>query len=131
MAVTCSVAKIPWVSGSFVGHIAGILIDGRLHRFATYTGAWLAAIETGTGSFRVVLRDRSKELEIRGSGAATGVLQAPVLGAMGGRAVESVGGGLWVRLRELRGWRAVTLFEGAGAHAGIEVMNDRGELASD
>lgn len=131
VSVTCSVAKIPWVSGSFVGHIAGILIDGRLHRFATYTGAWLAAIETGTGSFRIVLRDRSKELEIRGSGAATGVLQAPVLGAMGGRAVESIGGELWVRLRELRGWRAVTLFEGAGAHAGIEVMNDRGELASD
>ena len=131
VSVTCSVARIPWVSGSFVGHIAGMLIDGRLHRFATYTGAWLAVIETGTaGSFRVVLRDRSKELEIRGSGAAAGVLQAPVLGAMGGRAVESIGGELWVRLRELRGWRAVTLFEGAGAHAGIEAMNDRGELAA-
>ena len=128
VSLTCSVAKIPWVSGGFVGHIAGLLIDGRLLRFATYTGAWLAELETGPGAFRVVLRDRSRELEVRASGGVTGALKAPILGAMEGRADEAIGGALWLRLRELRGLRAVTVFEGAGAHAGIEVMDERREL---
>ncbi len=128
VSLTVSVAKIPWVSGSFVGHIAGLLVDGRLVRFATYTGAWLAGLETGSGSFRTVIRDRNRELEVHGAGGATGMLRAPVLGAMEGRADEALGGSVWVRLRELRGFRAVTVFEGKGAHAGIEVMNERGEL---
>ncbi len=130
VSVTVSIARIPWLSGSFVGHIAGLLVEGRLQRFATYTGSWLAVLETGRGSFRAVIRDRSRELEVRGFGGAPGALKAPVLGAMEGRADEALGGTLWVRLRELRGFRAVTVYEGAGAHAGIEVMNDRGELAS-
>jgi hypothetical protein len=128
VSLTCSVAKIPWISGGFVGHIAGLLVDGRLLRFATYTGAWLAELETGPGSFRIVLRDHSRELEVRASGGAIGALKAPVLGAMEGRADEAMGGSLWLRLRELRGLRAVTVFEGAGAHTGIEVMNARAEL---
>jgi hypothetical protein len=78
-----------------------------------------------------VIRDRSRELEVRGSGGSTGALKAPVLGAMEGRADEALGGSVWVRLREVRGYRAITVFEGAGDHAGVEVMNGRGELAPD
>ena len=128
MSLTVSVAKIPWLSGSFVGFISGLLLAGRLHRFATYTGARLAALETAPGSFRVVLRDRSRELEVRASGAVTGALKAPVLGAMEGRANEALGGTVWVRLRELRGFGAVTLFEGGGERAAVEVMHRRDEL---
>jgi tocopherol cyclase len=131
VSVTCSVAKIPWFSGSFVGHIAGLLVDGRLHRFATYTGAALAAVETRPGGARVVLRDAREELEIAAEGAAAGALKAPVLGAMEGRADEALGAAVHVRLRELRGGRAVVVFEGDGAHAGLEVMNERGELVAD
>lgn len=127
-SLTLSVAKIPWFSGSFVGHIAGLLLDGELIRFATYTGAWLGALETGRGSFRVVLRDRSRELEVRASGGAAGELKAPVLGAMEGRVNEALDGTLWLRLRELRGFRAFTVYEGSGRHPGIEVVNERGEL---
>ena len=129
VSVTCSVAKIPWVSGSFVGHIAGLLIDGRLHRFATYTGAALATVETRPGGAHVVLRDAREELEIEAEGVAAGALKAPVLGAMEGRADEALGATARVCLRELRGGRPFVVFEGDGAHAGLEVMNARGELA--
>jgi len=127
-SLTCSVARIPWLRGSFVGHIAGLLLDGRLHRFATYTGAALLAVETSPGAARVVLRDAREELEVEAQGAAPGALKAPVLGAMEGRADEALGARVRVRLRELRGGRPVVVFEGEGAHAGLEVMNDRGEL---
>jgi hypothetical protein len=50
---------------------------------------------------------------------------------MEGRADEALGARVRVRLRELRGGRPVVVFEGEGAHAGLEVMNERGELVAD
>jgi hypothetical protein len=47
---------------------------------------------------------------------------------MEGRDAESLGGSIDVSLRTLRGGRATVVFEGVGGQAGIEVMNDKGEL---
>jgi hypothetical protein len=131
ISLTCSVARIPWVTGAFVGHIAGLLHGGRLYRFATYTGAKLAGVETWDGGAHVVLRDARKELELRAEGGAAGDLKAPVLGAMEGRVGESLGASVSVRLRELRGGRPETVFEGGGRCAGLEVVDARGELVAD
>ena len=43
--MTLSVARIPWMGGSFVGFIAGVLVGEALYRFATYTGARLTAFQ--------------------------------------------------------------------------------------
>lgn len=48
---------------------------------------------------------------------------------MEGRAGGALGARVRVPLRELRGRRPVVVFEGDGAHAGLEVMNERAELA--
>ena len=101
VSAVVSVAKIPWMTSHFVGNIAGLLLDDDLHRFATYTGAWLAELKPTEAAFRIVLRDRSRELKVRTSGGVTGALKAPVLGAMEGRTDEAIGGVLWLRLREL------------------------------
>jgi tocopherol cyclase len=127
-SVTVSVAKVPWMTGSFVGNIAGLLLDGRLHRFATYTGARLASLETGVNEAHLILRDRREEIELHVHGSEALILQAPVLGAMEGRAAESLGGTIDVTLRELRGGHASVEFRGIGRLAGIEVMNERDEL---
>jgi tocopherol cyclase len=125
-----SVAKVPWMTGAFVGNIAGLLLDGELHRFATYTGARLACLEAGSNSAHMVLRDRRSELELDIRGCRTLMLKAPVLGAMEGRDAESLGGTIEVTLRELRGGRAAVVYRGVGRQAGIEVMNDRDELGA-
>jgi len=127
-SVTVSVAKVPWMTGAFVGNIAGLLLEGELHRFATYTGASLRCIETGANEARLVIGDRREELEVHLHGSETLVLKAPVLGAMEGRDAESLGGTLDVTLRSLRGGRAQVVFAGTGRQAGIEIMNDRDEL---
>jgi hypothetical protein len=127
-SLTLSVAKIPWMTGAFVGSIAGLLIDGRLHRFATYTGARLTCIETGTNEARLALTDRREALDIHARGCSALILKAPVLGAMEGRDAESLGGTVEVTLRVLRGGRAGVVFRGTGRQAGIEVMNDKDEL---
>lgn len=129
VSVTLSVARVPWLTGAFTGHIAGLLHDGELHRFATYTGARPVCLTTGPGSADVVLRDTRKELEVHVEGASPSALKAPTLGAMVGRADEALGATVTVALRALRGGRATRIFEGTGRAAGVEVMNDRGELA--
>jgi tocopherol cyclase len=123
-----SVAKIPWMSGSFVGHIAGLLLDGRLHRFATYTGARLTSIDTGVNEAHVTISDGREELEVRVQGCRALTLKAPVLGSMEGRDAESLGGTIDVTLRTVRGGRADVVFTGTGRQAGIEVMNAKDEL---
>jgi len=128
VSVTVSVAKVPWMTGAFVGNIAGLLLEGALHRFATYTGARLVSIDTAENSAHLILRDRREELELAIHGREAMPLKAPVLGAMEGRASESLGGTIDVTLREVRGGAARVAYRGTGRQAGIEVMNERGEL---
>jgi tocopherol cyclase len=123
-----SVAKIPWMTSAFVGNLAGLLVDGELHRFATYTGTRITRIETGTNEAHLTLSDAREELEVHVRGCRTLVLKAPVLGAMEGHDAESLGGTVDVTLRVMRGARAGVAFHGTGRQAGIEVMDTRGEL---
>jgi tocopherol cyclase len=128
VSVTASVARIPWMTGAFVGHIAGMLLDGELHRFTTYTGARLQSVETRSDGADIVIRDRHRELELHLSGVSPGALKSPTLGSMEGRTDESLDGTIHTTLRAVRGGRANVLFEGTGRTAGIEIMNEAGEL---
>jgi hypothetical protein len=128
VSVSASVARIPWMTGAFVGHIAGLLLGGRLHRFATYTGARLTCVTTGRGTAHFALSDGREELELSIAGGSGCALAAPVLGEMSGRDDESLDGTIELTLRTLRGGRAEVAFSGTGRYAGVEVMNDRDEL---
>ena len=129
-SVMVSVAKVPWLREAFVGNIAGLLLDGTLHRFATYTGARLTCIETAPNEAHLTLADKREELDLALHGRETLNLKAPVLGAMEGRDAESLGGAIDVTLRRLRGGRATIAFRDTGLHSGIEVMNAKDELGS-
>ena len=118
-------------TGAFVGNIEGLLVDGRLHRFATYTGARLTRLEIGANEAVVVLADAREELEIHLRGCAALTLKAPVLGSMEGRDAESLGGGVDVVLRSRARAAAPgrgVIFEGTGTMAGVEIVDAAGEL---
>lgn len=127
VSLTCSVAKIPWLGSSFVGHIAGLLVDGVLYRFTTYTGAKLTALDFRPGGADLVLEDRRHRLGIGIDGAVTGALKAPQDGMMTGRADEALDATIRVKLTAADG---SVLYEGTGRHAGVEIMNDAEELRS-
>jgi hypothetical protein len=129
-SLTLSIARVPWMTGAFIGHIAGLLLDGRLHRFTTYTGAKLTCIEVGHNESHLMIADRHEELEIELHGCEAMILKAPELGSMEGRDAESLGGTIEVKLRALRGGRASVVFEATGRQAGIEIMDDADELGS-
>lgn len=128
VSLSVSVARVPWMTGAFVGSIAGLLLDGTLHRFTTYTGAALTCIETRPNEAHLTLADKREELELHIHGREGFELKTPVLGAMEGKEVESLGGTIDVCLRALRGGRAEVVFSGTGTHSGIEVMNAKDEL---
>ena len=111
-----SVARIPWLRSHFVGFIAGFLFQGKLYRYATYTGAKLD-IQLTEEEVIITLSNPKDRLEVRGIPGRTGGLVSPISGAMTGKVNESLQGQLQVRF-----WKENRLaFEGTGRHAGLEV----------
>lgn len=125
VSLTLSIARIPWLGSSFTGHIAGLLEDGRLHRFTTYTGSSLTGLEFAPGSASVTIEDRRHVLTVDVQGSTPGALKAPRLGAMTGRADEALDAAVHVTLRAKGG---AEVFAGVSRPAGVEIMNSRGEL---
>jgi hypothetical protein len=123
-SLTCSVARVPFRGREFSGFIAGLLVGGDLHRFATYNGSRLEKAAVSSDGVEVVLRRGNLRLELRAARRAGAELASPVDGEMRGRIVESLSSEVEVRLS--RGGRR--LFEGHGSCAGLEVVRPE-ELA--
>lgn len=121
-----SIARIPWLRGSFVGFLGFLWFEGRFHRFATYTGARLRRLSVEGHEVLLEISDAETVLEVRGLRSGEGSLQAPVLGLMDRRIAESLDARLEIRLRAAEGGE---LFHATGCAAGLEVVGDVGTLA--
>jgi tocopherol cyclase len=127
-SVQLSVARIPWMGGSFVGFIAGVLIGEELYRFATYTGARLTAFSSRPGGAQMAFEDRTHRLEAEVDAANPAPLRAPVHGRMVARADEAIDARIKLKLTRLRD--GAVLLDDTGLHAGVEVMDQKQELAA-
>jgi tocopherol cyclase len=117
-SVTCSIANVPFVGGAFTGFLAGILHDGELYRFTTYTGARLEQLTTTDSEVFISIADSRKVLEIRATREDGVVLAAPSQGVMNGRVSETMRSHLSVRLIV----NGEERFSGTGQKAGLEVV---------
>lgn len=122
-SLMASVAHIPWLTGHFVGFISGFLLDNRLFRFATYTGAKKFLSMDGQ-TVTLIFKQRRQELRILATQAAGTALVSPLQGEMTGKINESLQATLQVELWE-GGQR---IFEGVGRNAGLEVAGETGVL---
>ncbi|MBI4976210.1 MAG: hypothetical protein HZC28_01940 [Spirochaetes bacterium] len=123
-SLTFSLAKIPWLNGRFTGCIAGLLLRGKLYRFASYTGARLKEIAVSSAEVRCTVADGRCALHIvaqRGAGAA---LAAPADGVMTGRIAESMSSRIMVTFTD----RGKEIYSGEGMHGGLEVGGDITQL---
>jgi len=112
-----SIARIPWLGSHFVGFLGGLLLDGQLHRFATYTGARVVTQLSPT-EVHLVVTDRRRRLEISGPRRQAGSnLAAPIIGQMTGKVNESLQAELQVRFT-LDG---AVRYDGVARFAGLEV----------
>jgi hypothetical protein len=121
ICLTASIAIIPWVRTSFPGFIIGLWADGRLFRFATYTGAKVERLDVTDRTIEWVVSDKTHRLEIfvtQGEGSTYGLLKGPDRVEMGKRIAETMSATVQARLTDGAGG---VLIEGTGHHAGLEV----------
>jgi hypothetical protein len=119
--ITASVAVIPWAGRTFRGFIVGLWLDGTLHRFATYNGSHIESLQIFDDHVDWVLRNRQSRLFLKASRVEGGLLRGPTRLNMGKRVLETLNATVEVRLETLKG---ALIFEGVGAHTGLEVMGD-------
>jgi tocopherol cyclase len=117
-SLTCSIARVPFRGREFSGFIIGLLAEGALHRFATYTGAGIDGLTVGESSVEIRVSQGRRRLKLRARREAGVELASPVLGEMSGRIEESLGATVEVELTE----GARTAFSGVGRWAGLEVI---------
>ncbi len=134
-SLTASIAIIPWRGSSFPGFIVGLWHEGRLYRFATYTGAVTERLELTDTHVTWHLADRlarrgggRHRLEIVAWRAEGGLLHSPERVAMLQRVLESLTARLEVRLLAVHGGEERLLFAGTGCHAGLEIVGALDEL---
>ena len=128
-SLTASVAIIPWLGSSFRGMIVGLWHEGRLYRFATYTGAKIEHLEIEDGRVLWVICDRRYRLEIKATRARGGLLAGPSKVDMGVRVAETLQGTIQVRLSK-RESNSRPLFEDTGGCAGLEIVGQVERLRS-
>lgn len=129
ISLTASVAIIPWIGRSFPGFIVGLLHNGRLYRFATYTGAETEHLDITDEEVTWTISDRRYRLEMRATRAEGGLIQAPTTADMGRRIAETLDARVEVRLYEGQDGRRL-IFEGMGRHGGLEAVGDLDRLVA-
>lgn len=125
VCLTASIAIIPWLRSAFPGFIIGFWHDGRLFRFATYTGAKTEHLEIGDEHVTWIVSDRLYRLEMSAARTEGGLIYGPTREEMHKRVNETMNARVTVTLRE-RGGRV--LFRDTGRHAGMEVQGDLAKL---
>ncbi|MCW5924671.1 MAG: hypothetical protein KIS77_20295 [Saprospiraceae bacterium] len=118
-SLMASVAHIPWLGSYFIGFISGFWLDGRLFRFATYTGA-RKRLAIRDEQVELIFKNPKTELRLLAQQAAGTALKSPIAGEMTGKIQESLQAEVQVELLE-NGRR---IFEGSGRNAGLEVAGE-------
>lgn len=126
VSLFASIARIPWLGGSFTGFLIGLLYNGTVYRFATWTGACITVLEVTDRTIRIVCQDKRYRLDIT-TCRATGVqLPAPSSGSMTRLIGES--GSAQIDLVFSRRTDNAVIYAGAGAAAGLECVGDMSPL---
>ena len=127
ISLKASVAKIPWIGSSFVGFIAGLLIDKKLIRFTTYNFSQLKDAVAGTTDVHLHFSHPTYNLRIKAHRDHATELAAPIHGFMEGRIEESMTSTLEVSLENRK--TGGLIWSGTGRHAGLEVAGNIAEIA--
>jgi tocopherol cyclase len=121
ISLTLSIAKIPWLKGSFRGFIIGFLYHDRLYRFTTYNGAVLKQVRTEQETVHLEVVHQRHRLQIKASYTEAGVLHGPYDNKMMGRVAESLSSMITVAFYEKDRNGEKLLYSGRGQKAGLEI----------
>lgn len=122
-SLTASIATIPWLTGNFTGFIIGLLYEGKLYRFTTYTGAKLRKVSIKDDKLFIEVKDKNYSLRIQVIKGKTGILHSPKAGVMKGKIYESLKSQVKILLYMEKGNKKQLIYEGWGRNAGLEITN--------
>lgn len=125
-SIKISVAKIPYLSCSFVGFIAGLLLGDELIQFTTYNQSRLKLSLIDNQKVELWLQNRKYDLRIFVKREESTELASPILGLMEGRIEESMHSEIQVRLTLRHSGEVI--FEDTGRNAGLEVAGNIPEI---
>jgi len=119
-SVSCmlSVARIPFLFRTFTGFLGFVEVDGRLIRFATYTGARIETFSCTDSACTVGINTGREHIELNASLGSASHLKAPRQGSMDRIITESVMGTIALKICEKDG---TVSFSETGILSGIEL----------
>jgi len=126
VSVKASMAIIPFLGSSFIGHIAGVLLDGKFYEFTTYNGTTVKHCSITEKTVDLVMENRKYRLRLQAKRDKATALAAPIAGFMDARIEESMKATIEVSLTDKR--NNSLLLHDHGSSAGIEVAGDHERL---
>ncbi len=130
VSLMVSVAKITWLTGDFRGFIIGLLLDGKLYRFATYTGAQLHYLKLSDSQVQLAVSDRNFLLNIEALRTEGGLLHAPYQMTMMQRVSETLKSQVKVELYDIYKNKKNLIFSDDGNPAGLDVNGKLEEIVN-
>lgn len=121
-----SVAVIPWLNSSFIGHLAILLHEGKIWNLSTYKGGKITKIEKTDNGIHLTIQSKDTTLSISAVQGKTVSLKSPEKGLMTGRTIESLDSNIHVSLQDRLSGEEI--FQGSGTYAGLEIMDEKDEL---
>ena len=121
-----SVARIPWISGTFTGFIAGLWVENNLYRFTKYGGGRITKISVSDSLVELQFQNKTHIISVTAPIDPSTPLASPVKGLMDGRIEESMTSQISLTMTDrLTG---MVLFNGKGRNASIEISGNTDTL---
>ena len=116
---TFSVAKIPWLSNFFIGHICFLYHKGEFYQFATYNGSKITKLNFTKPVLEIELSNKNHILKVQSKQNRAGDLKAPIIGEMNRIIKESVDSEIEISLFDKKG---KLILNSTGNRAGLEII---------
>ena len=118
-SVKASIAMIPWLTSSFIGHIGGLLFEGKLYEFTTYNGSRIKKCNVFEDKVEIIIENGKFRLSLWVKRNNVTELAAPIAGFMDARIEESMKAEITVELFDKK-TNTLLLYD-IGFSGGIEV----------
>lgn len=120
-----SIANIPWLRKSFTGFLGFFYYNNKIHHFATYRSTKLQLEIVDSYQLKIKIENRKNTFIIIAKSNNTGILKAPVEGAMDRRIAESIDAIIKITMMDKKG---NVIFMDSTNIAGLEMVGDYHKL---
>lgn len=128
-SIMLSIAVIPWLGSSFIGHLAVILNEEKLINLSKYAGGKVSSLVKKPSGVIITIESKTHSLEIDASQGEAVDLKSPEKGVMTGKTVESLSSHIKLKLSNKK--KKTLVYSGETYGAGLEIMDPHDRIIKD